>query len=90
VVLKLSIEEWPHAYLVVGTADYTIGRRALIKKLGRDKADKINRMPCRPMNATELGREPGSMVAFYFNIGPRCDLPSCGYCSTHEKDAYKP
>ena len=91
-VLRLKVEEWPHAYLVIGTNDYNIGRRALIKKFGAAKAAKINRMPCRPMWGGEIGRpdEP-HMVAFYFNIGARCECEEeCDYCSTHRKDQYKP
>lgn len=95
--LTLYVEEWSHAYLVRGpglrggTLTINVARRAVFEFLGRKKWTKVAAMPCRPFCTRELGEEPScSAVAFYFNIGPRCDSPSCGFCSRVPKDRYKP
>lgn len=54
---KLVLEEWPHAYLVVGTISIDKARAFM------EDQEKDGSMPCRPL--TFKGKQ---CVAFYFNI----------------------
>lgn len=63
---RLKVEEYDHAYLVVGTASIEKARRALWIHLGKKKGAAIKRMPVRPFHH-EI---KGSCVAMYFAIGP--------------------
>lgn len=86
------VTEHRHAYLVRGfDIDIDKARLALFEFLDRKKWTRICAMPSRPLWTGVMGEEmPVDAVAFYFNIGPRCDSKSCGYCSTHDRDMYKP
>ena len=63
---KVRVEEYPHAYLVVGTAKIDEARKALFNHLGKKKWTRIAAMPVRPLHDSEKG----CCVAMYFAIGP--------------------
>lgn len=60
-----QVEEFDHAYLVVGTASIEQARKALWRHLGKKKWTSIAAMPARPF---WNGKQ--SCVALYFAIGP--------------------
>jgi hypothetical protein len=63
---RVRVEEYPHAYLVIGTGSIDAARKALFLHLDKKKWTRIMRMPVRPLHDTESG----CCVAMYFAAGP--------------------
>lgn len=62
---RVRVEVHPHAYLVIGTIDYVVGRRALARLVKPvESVEMATQFPCRPLYHPQYG----GCVAFYFHI----------------------